>query len=198
MAAVPKSRVRMSPDARRDQLLETGAQLLAERRLDAVQISEIADRAGVSRGLLYHYFPTKNDFVLAVTQAVCGKMFEQAEPSPDLPVEEQLQQVLRAYVAFAEEHEHAYRAMHTNLIADPRVRELRAQDLARHERRVFAAFGVADPPELLRTAVRGWLAFVIAAVLDWLSHRAITRDQLIELCAANLRHLISYTGTPAA
>lgn len=181
-----KSRVRLRPEARRDQLLAIGAQLLAERHLDEVQITEIADRAGVSRGLLYHYFPTKQDFAIAVARSACAEVFA-AEPDPALPIAERARRVLEAYVEFAEGNQDAYRAMHTSLMADPRVRELRAADLADHERRVLGAFGVAEPSSMLRAAVRGWLAFVIAVIVDWLADRGgMSREDVAELCTRTL------------
>ena len=57
----------MSTDARREQLLAAGAELLGRRPYDEVSIEEIAAAAGVSKGLLYHYFPTKKDFVAGGT-----------------------------------------------------------------------------------------------------------------------------------
>ena len=185
-----KSRVRLRPEARRDQLLAIGARMLAERHLDEVQITEIAERAGVSRGLLYHYFPTKQDFAIAVARSACAEVFA-IEPDPELPVAERARQVLEAYVVFAEANRDAYLAMHISLVADPRVRELRADDLAGHEQRVLEAFGVADPPPTLRAAVRGWLAFVIAVIVDWLADsEAMPREAVIELCTRALIDLV--------
>lgn len=182
----------MSTDARREQLLRIGAQLFAEKPYDEVWVSEVADRAGVSRGLLYHYFPTKQDFAIAITQAACGHMFATTRPDPTLPVDQQLREVLNTYLRFAEEHEDAYRAMHRGLIANPQVRALRKRDLAEHERRVLAAFATEpEPPELLRVAVRGWLAFVIAANLDWLDHRSVSREEILDLCVHNLLDLVA-------
>jgi AcrR family transcriptional regulator len=166
--------------------LTIGAQLLAERHLDEVQITEIADRAGVSRGLLYHYFPTKQDFAIAVARSACAEVFA-AEPDPALPVDERARRVLDAYVEFAEANQDAYRAMHISLVADPRVRELRAADLAGHEQRVLGAFGIAEPSPILRAAIRGWLAFVIAVILDWLADRGgMSREDVVELCTRTL------------
>jgi AcrR family transcriptional regulator len=52
-------RQRLSPERRREQLLQIGARLFAEHPYEDVWIEEVAELAGVSRGLLYHYFPTK-------------------------------------------------------------------------------------------------------------------------------------------
>jgi AcrR family transcriptional regulator len=56
---VARSRRRLDPEQRRAQLLDIGARLFAERAYEDVWIEEVAELAGVSRGLMYHYFPTK-------------------------------------------------------------------------------------------------------------------------------------------
>ncbi len=61
----PAPRIRLGLDERRAQLLELGSQVFAERTYDEVSIDDIARAAGVSKGLLYHYYPTKRDFYLA-------------------------------------------------------------------------------------------------------------------------------------
>ena len=55
-------RQRLSPDTRREQLLELGVRLFATRTLDEISIDLLAEEAGISRGLLYHYFGNKQDF----------------------------------------------------------------------------------------------------------------------------------------
>lgn len=190
----------MSTDARREQLLDVGSRLFARHPYDEVAIGDIAAEAGVSRGLMYHYFPTKQDLAVAVTQAACAAVFADAEPEPARPVEELLREVLLGYVAFAVTHENGFRAMHTGLVADPKVRELRAHDLAQHERRILAAMGAADDPApVMVTAVRAWLAFVIRAVLDWLDQRETPREQLVGVCVealfASVRAARSGQGT---
>lgn len=192
MSSRNHGRSRLSTEARRAQLLEIGAGLFAEMPYDEVRITEVADRAGVSRGLLYHYFPTKQDFAIAVTQIACSQVFDDADPDPSVPITDQLRRVLSDYVAFAAEHADSYRAMHTGLIADPKVRQLRRADLARHEARVLVALGAGDAaPALLVTAVRAWLAFVIAAVLDWLAERATSSEAVVELCTQALIDIAS-------
>ena len=65
MTGQPKetARARLEPDARRAHLLAVGATVFGTKAYDEVQIDQIAQQAGVSRGLLYHYFPTKQALV---------------------------------------------------------------------------------------------------------------------------------------
>jgi AcrR family transcriptional regulator len=63
-----RTRRRLSTGERREQLLSVGARLFSESPYDDVWIEQVAEIAGVSRGLLYHYFPTKRDFFAAVVE----------------------------------------------------------------------------------------------------------------------------------
>src|SRR6476661_2909346 len=85
-----EARVRMSTEDRREQLLRAGVELLRRRPHEEVSIEEIAEAAGVSKGLLYHYFPTKKDFLVAAIERGQGLLAERLRPDPDLPAEAQL------------------------------------------------------------------------------------------------------------
>ena len=61
-------RRRLSPEDRRAELLALGAEVFGQRPYDDVRIDEIAERAGVSRALMYHYFPDKRAFFAAVVK----------------------------------------------------------------------------------------------------------------------------------
>ncbi|HEX6420373.1 MAG TPA: helix-turn-helix domain-containing protein [Acidimicrobiales bacterium] len=63
------SRTRLDPERRRAQLVDLGRRMLSSRPLDQVAIDDIAAEAGISRGLLFHYFPTKRDFHVAVARS---------------------------------------------------------------------------------------------------------------------------------
>ncbi|MCU1657877.1 MAG: TetR family transcriptional regulator, partial [Pseudonocardiales bacterium] len=58
----PDKRIRLSPEARRAQLIELGVEMLATRTLDELSVEDIAQQAGISRGLLFHYFSSKQEF----------------------------------------------------------------------------------------------------------------------------------------
>ena len=65
----------MSPDSRREQLLGLGVRLLATRSLDDLSIETLAEEAGISRGLLYHYFGNKQEFHTAVVRRAADDLF---------------------------------------------------------------------------------------------------------------------------
>ncbi|MET0558851.1 MAG: helix-turn-helix domain-containing protein [Solirubrobacterales bacterium] len=179
-------RSRMSTDARREQLLAAGVELLRRRPYDEVSIEEIAAAAGVSKGLLYHYFPTKQDFVLAALERGQRELGELTAPDPDLPPAEQLGASIDRFLDFVEEHEVAYTAIFRSRGGgDPAIQA--ALDRGRQERLDSLLDSLASweaapvtitRTPLLETAVQGWLFFLEGAVLRWLERRDVSREEL--------------------
>lgn len=193
-----RTRSRLTTQERREQLLQIGAELFATRPYGEVWIEEVAELAGVSRGLLYHYFSTKRDFLAAVVQAESDRLLELTEADPALSVRGQLRAGLDAYLEYVETHQYGYRALHRGAAAaDERVRAIVEHGLAEQERRILSRLGADDrAAETFRIAVRGWLAFVVAVCLDWLERKTISRVQLRDLCAQALVDLVSFSEQP--
>src|ERR1700745_331227 len=74
-------RVRMTPDTRREERLELGVRLLSTRPLDELSIEMLAEEAGISRGLLYHYFGNKQDFHRAVCRRAADDLIRVTAPA---------------------------------------------------------------------------------------------------------------------
>ncbi|MET7457394.1 TetR/AcrR family transcriptional regulator [Streptomyces sp. NPDC005574] len=194
-----RTRRRLSTGERREQLLTVGARLFSESPYDEVRIERVAEIAGVSRGLLYHYFPTKRDFFAAVVERESERMLRMTAAVPGVPVREQLAAGLDTYLEYVQEHAHGYRAFHrADAAGDQAVRRVYQRALAAQERQILAALG-ADPefgavfgdrPEV-RLAVRGWLAFTTAVCLEWLRGGDLARDQVRDLCARALLGVIA-------
>ncbi|GGV39318.1 TetR family transcriptional regulator [Streptomyces griseoflavus] len=189
-----RARRRLSTAERREQLLSVGARLFSESPYDDVWIEQVAEIAGVSRGLLYHYFPTKRDFFAAVVERESERMLRMTAAAPGVRVREQLTAGLDAYLEYVEAHAHGYRAFHrADAAGDRSVRRVYRRALAAQERQILAALA-ADPefgPVLearpdTRLAVRGWLAFTTAVCLEWLRGAELGRKQVRDLCARAL------------
>ncbi|MCQ9181573.1 TetR/AcrR family transcriptional regulator [Streptomyces sp. IBSBF 2953] len=197
-----RTRRRLSTEERREQLLAVGARLFSESPYDDVWIEQVAEIAGVSRGLLYHYFPTKRDFFAAVVGRESERMLRMTAAVPGVPVREQLVSGLDAYLEYVETHAHGYRAFHrADAAGDQAVRKVYQRALAAQEQQMLAALG-ADPefgrvleerPDV-RLAVRGWLAFTTAVCLEWLRGSELSREQVRELCARALLGVIAPPG----
>src|SRR5580765_6635428 len=76
-AAAPRARLEV--DERRAQLVALGVELFAARSYDEVSIDELARAAGISKGLLYHYFPTKRDFYVATVEEGATQLLARTE-----------------------------------------------------------------------------------------------------------------------
>jgi len=180
---------RLSTDARREQLLASGARLLAARPYDEVSIEEIARAAGVSKGLLYHYFPTKKDFLIAALERGQDELAELTAPDSRLPPAEQLDASLDRFLDFVEDHEAAYTAIFSSRGGgDPEIQA--ALEAGRQQRMDAvieslaswqAAPASVERTPVLETAMQGWFFFVEGAVLRWLEGRDMERDELREL-----------------
>src|SRR6476619_4802391 len=83
MTTAPTGRVRMDPASRREQLLELGVRLLSTRSLDELSIETLAEEAGISRGLLYHYFGNKQDFHRAVVRKAADDLIRVTAPAQE-------------------------------------------------------------------------------------------------------------------
>ncbi|MEY3014468.1 MAG: hypothetical protein RIT45_3203, partial [Pseudomonadota bacterium] len=67
---------RLQREARRAQLLELGLQVFADTPFDAVSVEDVAQRAGISKGLLFHYFGSKRGYYVATVQAAASALLE--------------------------------------------------------------------------------------------------------------------------
>lgn len=186
---------RLSRSQRRLQLIEVGLEILSSEPREMVALDRISEVAGISRGLLFHYFPTKRDFHLAVIEAACGRLLQRTEPDPALEPVEQLRASLEGYVDFVRQNQPLYRALIRGAAgADAQLEALveRTRDVI--AQRVFDHLGVGAPAPVLRAAVRGWIGFVEESTLDWLRHADLPRDALVELQGAALESALAAAG----
>ena len=194
-----RARRRLSTEERREQLLSVGACLFSESPYDEVWIEQVAEIAGVSRGLLYHYFPTKRDFFAAVVERESERMLRMSEAVPGVPAREQLTAGLDTYLEYVQEHAHGYRAFHrADAAGDQTVRKIYRRAQAAQVRQIVATLA-ADPefgpvvearPDVA-LAVRGWLAFTTQVCLEWLRGSELSREQVRDLCARALLGVIT-------
>ncbi|MCD9874415.1 TetR/AcrR family transcriptional regulator [Streptomyces guryensis] len=194
-----RTRRRLSTEERREQLLSVGARLFSESPYDEVWIEQVAEIAGVSRGLLYHYFPTKRDFFAAVVERQSERMLRMTAAVPGVPAREQLAAGLDTFLEYVHAHAHGFRAFHrADAAGDQAIRRVYQRALAAQERQILAT--LAADPELgpvaqqrpdLKLAVRGWLAFTTAVCLEWLRGSDLTREQVRDLCARALLGVIA-------
>jgi AcrR family transcriptional regulator len=189
-------RARLSTDARRGQLVALGIDIFSERPFDEVSIDDIAAAAGISKGLLYHYFPSKRDFYVAVIRSAADEMQALTEPDPALEPRERLAAALERYLEYVETHARGYATvLRAGIGSDPAVADIVEEVRGAMVARLLDDLPVTppgeEPPVALRVAVRGWVGFVEAASLDWLEHRGLARAGLREMLIAALDGAVS-------
>lgn len=168
---MPEPRVRLENDERRRQLLELGVDRFGGRPYDDVSIDDIAKAAGISKGLLYHYFPTKRAFYAACVAeaaervlAACTQIDDDASPL------ERLDRGIAAYLAFVQEHGRAYtNLMRSGVGVDREIAAIVDETRAKFVEQLVEGMGQAVPlTPLMAIALSGWVGLAEAATLAWI------------------------------
>lgn len=174
-------RTRLEVDERRAQLLALGIRFFSTKAYDEVSIEALAQAAGISKGLLYHYFPTKRDYYAAALQQVAEDLLERTRQPPEIPPLEKLDRGLDAYLDYVQQRAPAYVAlMRGGIGSDPEIARIVEGIRSRFLERIVEGMGT-EPPPLLRVALRGWIGFVEAASLDAIERGDLGRPELRSL-----------------
>lgn len=187
---------RMDVDERRAQLLEKGAELFTSHRYDELSMNKIATEVGISKALLYHYFPSKQAFFEETLSAWAERLRVRTEPDPDLSPLEQLTSSLDAFLELVEENSVAYRNLIQSATAVAEIRDLVEEVRRATAERILAGLYPDGPTPRARTAVSGWLWFMDGACLDWIEHRDLGREELRNLLLGVLMGSLVAAGSP--
>ncbi len=188
-------RTRLSPDQRRTQLLDLGVALLARRTLDDLTIDLLAEEAGISRGLLYHYFGGKHGFHEAVVRRAVDDLVAQTAPPPGGAPLDRLLASMTAYVDYVTDNLEGYASIvRAAQSGNESLRRLHEEARRVLTDRIFTedAQGevIPDTPAT-RLAVRGWSAMTEELVLAWAAEPgAVTRDELLAVVTGSLPALV--------
>ncbi|HET9197596.1 MAG TPA: TetR/AcrR family transcriptional regulator [Solirubrobacterales bacterium] len=187
---------RMDVDERRAQLLERGAELFTSHPYDELSMNKIAAEVGISKALLYHYFPSKQAFFEETLSAWADQLRERTEPDPDLSPLEQLTASLDAFLAMVEENAAAYRSLMQSATGVAEIRNLVEEVRRATADRILDGLYPDGAPPKARTAVSGWLWFMDGACLNWIEHRDIERVELRDLLLGVLMGALIAAGSP--
>jgi AcrR family transcriptional regulator len=135
---------RLDVDERRRRLLALGADLFTRHAYDELSMSAIAREAGISKALLYHYFPSKQAFFQATLEQAAAELAERIRPADHLPPAQQLSQGLDAFLGWIEENQTAYRKLMQSVASVTEAREL--VDRVRYETADLILAGLSDDP----------------------------------------------------
>ncbi|MFD9127796.1 TetR/AcrR family transcriptional regulator [Kitasatospora sp. NPDC059571] len=173
-------RRRLSVDERREQLIGVALELFSRRPPEEVSIDDIAAAAGASRPLVYHYFPGKQAIYEESLRRAGRELTGRFEEPAEGPLSERLLRVMGRYLDFVESHGPGFEALlrggsvaaspGTNAVIDE-VRRAAQEQILRH-----LALSRTSPG--VRRTVRAWIANAEISSLDWLSERAVPREEL--------------------
>ena len=171
---------RLGPEARRAQLVGVGLALMKQMPFDEVTAEVVARAGGVSKGLVFHYFPTTRDLQVAILRAATAELLADLDVGGDLPPEERLRVGLDAFVRYIEQQPASYQAVVRRAGSDERLLEVFEATRGAVVDIVAAALGLSEVPAGLRLLIRGWIAMVEECVLHWLDDRPVPREELVE------------------
>lgn len=171
----------MGVEERRQQLIGVALELFSRRSPDEVSIDEIASAAGISRPLVYHYFPGKLSLYEAALKRAAEDLASRFAEPHEGPLGTRLRRVMARFFDFVDEHGPGFSALMrggpavgssaTNALIDS-VRQAAYDQMLAH-------MGVGDPvPARLELVVRSWISLVESTALIWLDGRRIPRAEL--------------------
>jgi AcrR family transcriptional regulator len=188
------TRTRLEPGDRRRQLIGIGLQLLATRPIHQITVDEVAQSAGISRSLLFHYFPTKQDYYVAVVRAASRRLLRRIAPDHDSPASTQIHAIVEDYVRYLERRREPYLALFRSPGVDDWVRSIHEETQDALARRVISALSECQHSDKLELVVRAWWSFAEELALTWTGRDPGTRDELVELLVETLHRMIDAAG----
>ena len=170
----------MGVEERRQQLIGVALELFSQRSPDDVSIDEIASAAGISRPLVYHYFPGKLSLYEAALKRASDDLASRFVEPHDGPLGARLLRVMRRFFDFVDEHGPGFSAL---MRGGPAVGSTATNALIDSVRQaayvqILSHLNVENPPARLELVVRSWISLAESTALIWLDGRRIPRAEL--------------------
>lgn len=173
-------RRRMGVEERRQQLISVALDLFSHRSPDDVSIDEIAAAAGISRPLVYHYFPGKQSLYEAALRRAADELAERFVEPREGPLGARLLRVMQRFFDFVDEHGPGFSAL---MRGGPAVGSTTTSAMIDEVRtaaylQILSHLDVQEPPARLQLVVRSWVSLAESTALIWLDGRSIPRAEL--------------------
>lgn len=164
---------RLSRQERRSQLVGLGVRLLETTPFHALSLDDVAERAGVSRSLMFHYFPTKLDYLTAVVQSAADHVLSLTEvparatsgtgtgagAGAAAGAASGTRAIVTAFVRFIQRRRDNYVAvLRSGRSVDPALEKVVDHMHRTISLRILSSIGVDDPAPLTLVLTRAWLA----------------------------------------
>jgi AcrR family transcriptional regulator len=188
------TRTRLDPGVRREQILAAARDVFVADDYANASMEAVAARAGVTTGLVNHYFGTKRDLYLAVVADLAAGLPEMVETNvPDLPLDEL---VALNMGRFLDEYERNFDVLSMlfgsdgGLGRDPEVVTIMAEAREGIVRRMASNHAGEDPPPELLLALRVFQGAAEAAASEWLRHGRASREEVERLLNRTLLAMV--------
>lgn len=185
----------MNPASRREQLLDLGVRLLATRPLDQLSIDFLAEKAGISRGLLYHYFGNKLDFHEAVVRRAVADLIEQTAPPEGGDPITRLMVSMEAYLDYVVANYEGYLSLVKGAAGgNATLRQVYEEARSALTDRIFTEDPggemIPDTPGV-RMMVHAWSAMAEDLALSWARDpEGVSRDEVLTVLSGSLPALV--------
>ena len=191
---------RLDPGQRREQILDAANVLFAERAYDAVSIEDIASCAGVTRGLVHHYFGGRKEVYIGLLERIGAQREDQLRQPTGRSARARVADSVSRWLDWTETNRTIWLATiaRGEDIADPDVRRVVA-DLVDRAVALLTTFhaDIAQDSPRLRHALECWTGLNRTATRRWLRGEA-TRNATHELLASTLEHVLRTFGARSA
>jgi AcrR family transcriptional regulator len=191
---------RLDPAQRRDQMLDAANDLFAEHGYEEVSVEDIARAAGVTRGLVHHYFGGRTEVYVALLERLDALREDTLRPPAGRSARARVADTVSRWLDWTEANRTIYLGTIApgEDVADPDVRRAVAELMSRAIA-LIASFhaDIAEDSPPLRYALECWTGLNRAATRRWLRGEA-TREATHELLAITLEHVLRTFGAPTA
>ncbi len=188
---------RMTSEERRSQLTEAAVDIAAEGGFHELSLDAVAERAGVTRNLIYHYFPRgRADLAVAAADWTGHQLTDDWSTDESVPLAERLAANVTRLIDHATAPSDAWRIYrHSRSSTDPAI----ARTVARYRGIIIAGIslnqaGTPDPEPHLRLALEGYLGFA-ETVLDEADGSGVPRDVVRQILGDALEAIVASART---
>ena len=150
---------RLSRRERHAQLVMMGLRLLETVPFHALSMDDVAERAGVSRSLLFHYFPTKLDYLTAVVAAAADHVLVLTQVPESTSAGDRTRAIVTALVRYIQRRRDNYVAvLRSGRSVDPLLEQVVDGMHRTISLRILDSIGIPDPDPMAQVLTRAWLA----------------------------------------
>lgn len=183
-----QKRVRLSREARRQRILSVSQRYFSTHAYDTIAIEDLAAAAGMSKGLLYHYFTSKHELYVATVRQVLSQMLQFSYLHPDL--HSGLSEVLSLFEQYPGLGKMVLRG---GIGADAEVEALLSVFRQQQLEGVTHGLGLSGADPLVLLGLRGWLSLLEEVCMQWVVQPEVTREQVVLLLEHSLHAILTTT-----